>query len=103
MALKEFLADGDVFDSDQPAARLVLSNGVHEQRRISITQAIQRLRDVDEHGLSVYQKGWSVLFEGVSKFAVSGSWARTAHRALGPPAENFETPFIMKRGFEGAQ
>src|SRR5262249_9021407 len=61
MTLKEFLADGDVFDSDQPAARFVLRNGIHERRRISITQAIQRLRDVDEHGASVYQKDFGVL------------------------------------------
>src|SRR5262249_49356385 len=53
---------GDVFDSDQPPAGLVLRNGVHEHGRVSITQAIQGLRYVDEHGESVYQKVPSVLF-----------------------------------------
>ncbi len=84
VALKEFLADGHILDGDQPAARFVLRNGVHEHRRISITQAIQRLRYVDEHGVSVYQKGYGVLHnrESTSKehnesTQVSGGGVRT--------------------------
>jgi protein-disulfide isomerase-like protein with CxxC motif len=61
VALEKFLADGHVFDGHEPTAGFVLRDGVHEHRRISITQAIQRLRYVDEHGVSVYQKGYGVL------------------------------------------
>src|SRR4029078_2100649 len=61
MALKELFADGDILDGNEPAARFMLGNDVHEHRGIPITQAIQRLRYVDQHGNSVYQKGFGVL------------------------------------------
>ena len=61
MALEEFFVDGDVLDGHEPAAGVVLGDGVDEHRRIPITQAIERLRYVDEHGVSVYQKGYGVL------------------------------------------
>ena len=65
VALEELLVDGDVLDGDQPPARLVLGDGVDEHRRIPVAQAIQRLRDVDRHGASVYQKAAERLTRSV--------------------------------------
>ena len=46
--LEELFVNGDVLDGDEPTARLVLEDGVDEHRRIAVTQAIERLRYVDD-------------------------------------------------------
>ena len=50
MSLEELLADGDVLDRDDAPPRFVLEDGVDEQRRIAIAEAIERLRDINRHG-----------------------------------------------------
>ena len=74
----------------------MLGDGVDEHRRIAVTQAIQRLRYVDEHGVSVYQKGFSVLHNRERHYSkehnestqVSGAW----RLALGAAACGSNTP-----------
>jgi hypothetical protein len=49
MSLEEFLADGNVLDRDDAPAGVVLDDGVDQHRRIAVTEAIERLRDIDGH------------------------------------------------------
>jgi hypothetical protein len=47
MSLKELFADRDVLDGDQPLARFVLGDRVHQQRRVAVAETIEKDRDVN--------------------------------------------------------
>jgi hypothetical protein len=50
MSLEELLVDRDVLDRDDPPPGLVLRDGVNEQRRIAVAEAVEEDGDVGAHG-----------------------------------------------------
>jgi len=49
VSLEELFVDGDVLDGDETLTRLVFGDGVYEERRVSVVDAIEEGWEIDCH------------------------------------------------------